>query len=67
MQQMKHKSVKVNGKSFDVKNVMVKVFYICNIILNLLNTFTFFIDPTHFEICNCHPTKIQTPFYFSQC
>ena len=39
MQQMKHGSVKVNGKSFDVKNVMMKVFYICS---NLLNTFTFF-------------------------
>ena len=64
MQQMKHGSVKVNGKSFDVKNVMMKVLYICS---NLLNTFTFLIDPTHFEICNCHPTKISTPFYFSQC
>ena len=64
IQQMKHGSVKVNGKSFDVKNVMMIVLYICS---NLPNTFTFFIDSTHLEIYNCHPTKIPTPFYFSQC
>ena len=61
MQQMKHGSVKVNGKSFDVKNVMVKVLYICN---NLLNTFTFLLIPPILRSVMVIPPKSQHPFTF---
>ena len=61
MQQMKLGFVKVKGKSFNVKNVKMKVLYICS---NLLNTFTVLIDPTILRFVNVIPPKPQHPSTF---
>ena len=61
MQQMKHGSVKVNGKSFNVKNVMVKV-YTFAITRSTLSLFLLISPILRFLIVI--PPKSQHPFTF---